>query len=58
MAQRYILNSLNLSNLNNMGKAGDSVIMKPGGASTPRKDLSSSMHSLSKTRSPTRLSSK
>ena len=54
MSQRYVLNSLNMSNLNNMTRADESMISRNGS----RKDLSSSMHSLSKTKTPTRLSSK
>lgn len=54
MAQRYVLSPLNTSNANNMSRGDDSILSKH----SSRKELNSSMHSLSRTKSPTRLSSK
>lgn len=56
MAQRYVLNSLNINNLTSIN---NSMLSQGRGCQpSPKRDLGSSVHSLSKTKSPTRLSSK
>jgi hypothetical protein len=56
MAQRYVLNN-NLSSLN-VSRNEDSTFNKTIEISNSRKDLRESSHSLSRTRSPTKLASR
>ena len=60
MAHRYVLSNINLNRLNRIDESqvSQGSAISHSNAHTPNKDLQTSMHSLSRTKSPTKIASR